>query len=66
MCKRTIGRKLLEYLDHGQNQPLATRKTMQLSIDERRFSLSAEILLGARTVAEYLLSPVLKVLHEAW
>ena len=60
----------------GKNQPLVykalvTLKAMQLSMDEQRFALSAgmqasaEILLGTRTVAEYLLSPVRKAWHEA-
>ena len=48
-----------------------TLKAMQLEMDGEKFPLSAgmqsnaEILLGTRTVAEYLLSPVRKVWHEA-
>ncbi len=50
---------------------LVTLKTMALEMDGERFPLSAgmqtnaEILLGTRTVAEYLLSPVRKAWHEA-
>ena len=50
---------------------LVTLKAMSLETDEERFRLTpgmrtnAEILLGARTVAEYLLSPVQKAWHEA-
>jgi hemolysin D len=50
---------------------LVTLKSMELSMDERRFPLSAgmqtsaEILLGTRTVAEYLLSPVKRAWHDA-
>lgn len=46
-------------------------RSMRLEMDGQRFSLaagmqtSAEILLGDRTVAEYLLSPVKKAWHEA-
>lgn len=46
-------------------------KAMQLEMDGERFDLgagmqaSAEILLGTRTVLEYLLSPVQKAWHEA-
>ena len=60
----------------GRSQPLlykalVTLKAMQLTLDEQRFALSAgmqssaEIRLGTRTVAEYLLSPVRKAWHEA-
>ena len=60
----------------GKNQPLlykalVTLKAMQLEMDGRQFLLSAgmqsnaEILLGTRTVAEYLLSPLRKAWHEA-
>ena len=60
----------------GKNQPLLykaliTLKAMQLEMDGSKFLLSAgmqsnaEILLGTRTVAEYLLSPVRKAWHEA-
>lgn len=44
---------------------------MQLAMDGDKFPLaagmqaSAEIMLGTRTVAEYLLSPVRKAWHEA-
>ena len=44
---------------------------MDLELDGRRFPLAAgmqsnaEILLGTRTVMEYLLSPVRKAWHEA-
>lgn len=59
-----------------RTQPLAykalvTLKTMRLSMDGQKFPLSAgmqanaEILLGTRSVAEYLLSPVQKAWHEA-
>ena len=59
-----------------RNQPLVYKalvslKAMQLEMDNRRFTLSAgmqtnaEILLGTRTVMEYLLSPVRKAWHEA-
>ena len=50
---------------------LVTLKAMQLEMDGEQFLLSAgmqsnaEILLGTRTVAEYLLSPVRKAWHEA-
>ena len=50
---------------------LVTLKTMQLSMHGERFALSAgmqanaEILLGTRSVMEYLLSPVQKAWHEA-
>ncbi|MBN8452331.1 HlyD family type I secretion periplasmic adaptor subunit [Accumulibacter sp.] len=50
---------------------LVTLKAMNLEIDGARFGLaagmrtSAEIMLGTRTVAEYLLSPVRKAWHEA-
>lgn len=50
---------------------LVALKTMKLEMDGERFPLnagmqtSAEILLGSRTVAEYLLSPVQKAWHEA-
>ena len=60
----------------GKNQPLVykaliTLKAMRLEMDGEKFPLSAgmqssaEILLGTRTVAEYLLSPVRKAWHEA-
>ncbi len=60
----------------GRNQPLVykalvTLKAMRLEMDGERFPLSAgmqasaEVLLGTRTVAEYLLSPVRKAWHEA-
>lgn len=50
---------------------LVTLKAMHLEMDGERFPLgagmqaSAEILLGRRTVLEYLLSPVQKAFHEA-
>lgn len=50
---------------------LVVLKKMHLDLDGRRFPLtagmqaSAEVLLGNRTVAEYLLSPVQKAWHEA-
>ena len=50
---------------------LVSLQAMHLTIDGQRFSLgagmqaSAEILLGTRTVMEYLLSPVRKAWHEA-
>lgn len=50
---------------------LVTLAAMQLSMDEQNFALSAgmqtnaEILLGTRSVMEYLLSPVRKAWHEA-
>ncbi len=50
---------------------LVTLKAMHLEMDRQRFALSAgmqsnaEILLGTRSVAEYLLSPVRKAWHEA-
>ena len=50
---------------------LVTLKSMQLEMDGERFMLgagmqaSAEILLGTRSVIEYLLSPVRKAWHEA-
>ena len=60
----------------AKNQPmlykaLVTLKAMRLEMDGEKFPLSAgmqssaEILLGTRTVAEYLLSPVRKAWHEA-
>lgn len=60
----------------GKNPPLVYKalvalKSMQLEMDGERFLLgagmqsNAEILLGTRTVAEYLLSPVRKAWHEA-
>jgi len=60
----------------ARNQPLlykalVTLKAMLLDMDGEQFQLSAgmqsnaEILLGTRTVAEYLLSPVRKAWHEA-
>ena len=60
----------------GKNPPLVykalvTLKTMGLEMDGEKFPLaagmqtSAEIMLGTRTVAEYLLSPVRKAWHEA-
>jgi len=59
-----------------RTQPLVYKalialKSMQLSMDGERFPLNAgmqtnaEILLGTRSVAEYLLSPVRKAWHEA-
>lgn len=64
--------------DKGQKQgqplvykALVTLKAMNLELDGARFALgagmqtSAEIMLGTRTVAEYLLSPVQKAWHEA-
>jgi len=50
---------------------LVSLKAMQLKMDDRRFPFStgmqtnAEILLGPRTVMEYLLSPVRRGWHEA-
>ncbi|MEW6500475.1 MAG: HlyD family type I secretion periplasmic adaptor subunit [Thermodesulfobacteriota bacterium] len=50
---------------------LVTMKTMVLETDGERFPLTAgmrtnaEIVLGTRTVAEYLLSPVQKAWHES-
>ncbi|MBK8892721.1 MAG: HlyD family type I secretion periplasmic adaptor subunit [Propionivibrio sp.] len=50
---------------------LVTLEAMHLSMDEQRFALSAgmqtnaEILLGTRSVMEYLLSPVRRAWHEA-
>lgn len=50
---------------------LITLKSMDLEVDGKLFPLTAgmrtnaEILLGARTVAEYLLSPVQKAWHES-
>ena len=50
---------------------LISLKRMHLEMDGERFTLSAgmqsnaEILLGTRTVMEYLLSPVRKAWHEA-
>jgi hypothetical protein len=60
----------------GKNQPLVYKalialKAMRLEMDGEKFPLSAgmqssaEILLGTRTVAEYLLSPARKAWHEA-
>ena len=60
----------------SRNQPLVykalvTLKAMKLEMDGEKFPLSAgmqtsaEIMLGTRTVAEYLLSPVRKAWHEA-
>ncbi|WP_313951982.1 HlyD family type I secretion periplasmic adaptor subunit [Accumulibacter sp.] len=60
----------------SNNQPLLYKalvhlKAMQLEMDGEKFVLAAgmqsraEILLGTRTVAEYLLSPVRKAWHEA-
>lgn len=60
----------------GRNQPLVYKalvrlKAMKLEMDGEKFPLtagmqtSAEIMLGTRTVAEYLLSPVRKAWHEA-
>jgi len=46
-------------------------KSMRFELDGERFSLgagmqtNAEILLGTRTVMEFLLSPVRKAWHEA-
>lgn len=50
---------------------LVTLKKMNLEVDGERLALNAgmqtnaEILLGTRTIAEYLLSPVQKAWHEA-
>ena len=50
---------------------LVALKAMRLEMDDKRFSLSAgmqanaEILLGTRSVLEYLLSPLRKAWHEA-
>ena len=50
---------------------LVALKTMHLTVDGERFNFgagmqaNAEILLGTRTVMEYLLSPVRKAWHEA-
>lgn len=60
----------------GKTQPLVYKalvalNSMHLEMDGEHFALSAgmqanaEILLGTRTVAEYLLSPVRKAWHEA-
>ncbi|MBK9447102.1 MAG: HlyD family type I secretion periplasmic adaptor subunit [Betaproteobacteria bacterium] len=60
----------------SRNQPLVykalvTLKAMRLEMDGEKFPLSAgmqtsaEIMLGTRTVAEYLLSPVRKAWHDA-
>lgn len=60
----------------GKPQPLVYKalvalNSMHLEMDGQHFALSAgmqanaEILLGTRTVAEYLLSPVRKAWHEA-
>ncbi|MFA7292564.1 MAG: hypothetical protein WC023_09980, partial [Rhodocyclaceae bacterium] len=60
----------------GKNPPLVYKalvalKAMKLEMDGTPFPLaagmqtSAEIMLGTRTVAEYLLSPVRKAWHEA-
>ncbi len=60
----------------AKNQPLVYKalvalKAMHLEMDGERFPLGAgmqasvEILLGRRTVMEYLLSPVQKAFHEA-
>ncbi len=60
----------------GKQMPLAykamvTLKSMTLTSNSEQYQLSAgmqtnaEILLGSRTVAEYLLSPVQKAWHEA-
>lgn len=60
----------------GKTQPLVYKalvalKSMRLEMDGEAFALNAgmqanaEILLGTRTVAEYLLSPVRKAWHEA-
>lgn len=62
--------------DPARKQPLIYKaliqlKSMSLEVDKQRFPLSAgmqtqaEIHLGTRTVAEYLLSPVQKAWHEA-
>lgn len=64
--------------DKGRKNPqplvykaLITLKAMKLEMNGARFALgagmqtSAEIMLGTRTVAEYLLSPVQKAWHEA-
>ena len=53
------------------DRALVTLKAMHLAMDGERFNLgagmqaNAEILLGTRTVMEYLLSPVRKAWHEA-
>lgn len=50
---------------------LVALKAMHLQLDGQRFALaagmqaSAEVMLGSRTVAEYLLSPMRKAWHEA-
>ena len=50
---------------------LVVLKKMHLDLDGQRFPLtagmqaSAEVLLGTRTVADYLLSPVKKAWHES-
>ena len=50
---------------------LVALKTMHLELDGQHFALtagmqtSAEVMLGSRTVAEYLLSPVQKAWHQA-
>ncbi|MBW7900199.1 MAG: HlyD family type I secretion periplasmic adaptor subunit [Rhodocyclaceae bacterium] len=60
----------------GKGRPLAYKalvalRSMNVEMDGSRFPLaagmqtSAEIMLGTRTVAEYLLSPVRKAWHEA-
>ncbi|HNO13229.1 MAG TPA: HlyD family type I secretion periplasmic adaptor subunit, partial [Accumulibacter sp.] len=64
--------------DKGRKNPqplvykaLVRLKAMKLEMDGARFALgagmqtNAEIMLGTRTVAEYLLSPVQKAWHEA-
>ena len=61
---------------HGKNPPLVYKalvalKAMRLEMDSDKFVLgagmqtSAEIMLGSRTVAEYLLSPIRRAWHEA-
>ena len=59
----------VDQIDAGREPHVVMR--MELEMDGRRFPLSAgmqanaEILLGTRTVMEYLLSPVRKAWHEA-
>ncbi|MCE1241706.1 hypothetical protein [Oryzomicrobium sp.] len=67
---------LAEKVQTRKNQPLVYKalialKTMHLEVDDKHFPLNAgmqtnaEILLGTRSVLEYLLSPVQKAWHEA-
>ncbi len=55
----------------ARNQPLVTLKALPLEMSGQCFMLvagvqsNAEILLGTRSVMEYLLSPVRKAWHEA-